>query len=561
MQTDYLIERLLANVASERVLLQRLARYVLPLLLLPIGFGLAQMARSWFGLLVGGVCVLVLLVQIELFLRPIFRRMRIVRYDIQFYLSRLPGAAPAGWAAALPLLLPSALVLVASMALFLPPILRAAPLWQQLLALAFSAGAFWSIWQRVALLTALIGQVEARLVAARTAHSSAQPRRLLAIELGSATSLERLETQPLPQPTLASERVEDGLLDPALMRAVAALPLPLLPLSPAAQALLRVEAYLLLRDFPDTDDRTLSEAISALAREAHQQELRHWLLPTVGGKLYLPIVADGTLAHLLGATARRLGMDGGYSATLGTWLVRLPPARSYAIAGRLLDALIALRLPPPESILPHHLTIQGDLGQGSNVLSIVHLAATPLIFDEQNPHSAGDERPFIMRGGGVLDDMGGRGRYGGPRTDFVDGFVFVQAGLSRVEHLSAHTINLRVKQTLAFGLLSAARPAERRAPVEQRATAAYAQLRRDLRHFLAGYALEGALELSWLDGHWSEIWPWLRRLSQLKEHDPTFLAGAQRLRDDALDRLEQIAVEGATGAGYKAERLRVEGSR
>ena len=52
--------------------------------------------------------------------------------------------------------------------------------------------------------------------------------------------------------------------------------------------------------------------------------------------------ANGTLARLLGATARRLGMDGGYSATLGTWLLRLPPARSYAVAGRLIDALIAL---------------------------------------------------------------------------------------------------------------------------------------------------------------------------------------------------------------------------
>ena len=83
-----------------------------------------------------------------------------------------------------------------------------------------------------------------------------------------------------------------------------------------------------------------------------------------------------------------------------------------------------------------------------------------------------------MRGGGVLDDMAGRGHHSGPRTDFVDGFIFVQMpGMDSVEHLTAHTINLRIKQVLAFGLLASARPYDRRAPVERDAAAAYSRLR------------------------------------------------------------------------------------
>jgi hypothetical protein len=328
-----------------------------------------------------------------------------------------------------------------------------------------------------------------------------------------------------------------------LSRHVAGLPLSPLLLSPAAQALLRIEAYLLLRDFPETTDRALLDALSDLAQEAHQDELRHWLLPPVGGKLYLPVAANGTLAGLLGATVRRLGLDGGYSATLGTWLVRLPPARSYAIAGRLIDALIALRLPPAGAILPHHLTIQGDLGQESKILSLLHLAATPLLFAERPGHAVGDDRPFIMRGGGVLDDMAGRGRHSGPRTDFVDGFVFAQTpGMDRTEHLVTHTVNLRIKQVLAFGLLASARPIDRRAAVEQRAAAAYGRLRTDLRAFLAGYGLESALDVRWLDGRWSEVWPLIQRMSDLKERDADFLDAAQRLRDTALETIEGLAV-------------------
>ena len=310
---------------------------------------------------------------------------------------------------------------------------------------------------------------------------------------------------------------------------MAGLPLPLLPLSPAAQALLRVEAYLLLRDLPGIAERELLDALGGLAQQAHQDELRHWLLPPIGGKIYLPVAANGTLARLLGATARRLGMDGGYSASLGTWLLRLPPARSYAVAGRLIDALIALGLPPRGAILPHHLTVQGELGQASKLLSLVHLAATPLLFAERPGHAQDDDRPFIMRGGGVLDDMAGRGRHSGPRTDFVDGFIFAQTpGMDAVEHLTAHTINLRIKQVLAFGLLAAARPFDRRAPVERDAAAAYARLRDDLRALLERYGLEAALDIPWLDGRWSEIWPLIRRMSDLKEHDPAFLDAAQQ---------------------------------
>jgi hypothetical protein len=552
MRLDYLIERLLVSLAEERLLLRRLARFVLPLLLMPIGFALAQMARSWFGLAVGSFGSAVLLAQIELFLRPAFSRVRVIGHDIQFYLGADSSAAPAERSAFVPLLLPAAASLVASMALFLPSILLAAPAWRRLLALALGAGVLWIIGQRLSQLAVLLDRVEAHLETARrsllaapgglgTAGAYATP---VIPSMAAVSAVAPVSASVGERWSAAGGRAEDGLLDPAISRAVAGLPFPVLPISPAARALLRVEAYLLLRDFPATSDRALLDSLAGLANEAYRDELRHWLLPPVGGKLYLPIAANGTLASMLSATARRLGMDGGYSASLGTWLVRLPPARSYAVAGWLIDALVALPLPPLEAILPHHLTVQGDLGQASRLLSIVQLAATPLLFDERPGHASGDERLFIMRGGGVLDDMGGRGRHSGPRTDFVDGFVFVQTpGLSGVEHLAAHTINLRVKQVLAFGLLADARPLDRRAPVERRAALAFGRLRADMRGFLARYNLEAALEVSWLDGRWSEVWPWVRRLSELKEHDATFLDAAQQLRDHALDTLEQIAVD------------------
>jgi hypothetical protein len=334
---------------------------------------------------------------------------------------------------------------------------------------------------------------------------------------------------------------------------MAGLPLPLLTLSPAAHALLRVEAYVLLRDYPSTTDRILFDALADLARQAHADEEAHSLLPPVGGKLYLPIAGHGVVANTLAATVRRLGMEGGYSATLGTWLVRLPPAHSYAVAGRLIDALLALKLPPAGAILPHHLTVQGDLGQESKLLSIVHLLATPLLFAERPDHAQGDDRPFIMRGGGVLDDMSGRGRLRGPRTDFVDGFVFAGTpGLTGVEHVTGHTINLRVKQLLAGGIVASARAYERRAPFERELAAAYTRLRADTRSLLAAHDLERMLDIAWLDGSWSEVWPLIQRLSDLKEHDPTFLDAAQRLRDTALESIERIV----TAATREAPRTR-----
>jgi hypothetical protein len=529
MRLDLLIDQLLDSIARERLLLRRTARYLLPLLLLPIGFVLAQMARGWLGLLAGGVGAMVVLAQIELFLRPILDRARMTDHDISVYLQLAPARERPNPASAGPLLWPAALAVASSMVMFLPTILSAAAAWQRLMALALSLGALLMVWQRLVQAAGLLDSVEQRLMEADGAT-----RR------GGAGA--KVSSPPHPL-ALSPPRPSTGnLLDPALSRRLAGLPMPLLPLSPAALALLRVEAYLLLRDLPDLAERDLLGALGALARQAHDDEQRHILLPPVGGKIYLPVVANGALAQLLGGTARRLGMDGAYSASLGTWLLRLPPAHSYAVAGRLIDGLIALGLPPREAILPHHLTVQGHLGQASKLLSLLHLAATPLLFAERPGHAQGDDRPFIMRGGGVLDDMGGRGRHTGPRTDFVDGFIFVQTpGLERVEHLTAHTINLRIKQVLAFGLLAAARPYDRRVPTERDAAAAYTRLRDELRALLDRYGLAAALDIPWLDGRWSEVWPLILRMSDLKERDPSFLDETQQLRDGALDELECIA--------------------
>src|SRR5262249_49344862 len=121
--------------------------------------------------------------------------------------------------------------------------------------------------------------------------------------------------------------------------------------------------------------------------------------------------------------------------------------------------------------------------------------------------------------------------------------IFVQApSLDSVEHLTAHTINLRIKQVLAFGLLANTRPYDRRAPIERDAAAAYTRLRHETHTLLDRYDLAAALDVPWLDGRWSEVWPLMLRMSQIKEHDPGFLGAAQQLRDSALDELENIAV-------------------
>jgi hypothetical protein len=518
MRLDFLIDRLLDTIGREQRMLRRVARYLFPLLLLPIGFALAQMTRSWVGLLVGGLAVGVLLSQIEFFLRPTLARGRSSDHDMTYYLGLEPADEPPSLAAAVPLLIPAALMLTLSMALFLPTILAAAATWQRLLALMLGILVLWLLWQRVATISVLLSRLERRLISARAdMHAPAPP-----------------SSPPSPQ---------DGLLDPHISARVARLPLPPLRLSPAALALLRVEAYLMLQEAPDRPESEVLTALHELAREAFVDEERHGFLPPIGGKIYFPVTADGVLAMMLAATARRLGMDGAYSASLGTWLLRLPPARSYRVAGRLIDAVIALRLLPDGAIMPHHLTVQGDLGQESRILSLIHLASTPLLFDERPGQSGGDERPFIMRGGGVLDDMGGRGRYTGARTDFVDGFLIVSApNLHGVEHLTGHTINLCIKQVLAFGLQSAARSPDRRSPMEQTAAQTYLRFRNALLELLQRYDLAGALDVDWLDGQWSDVWPFILRMSRLKEHDPHFMRQAQALRDETLDALERVAV-------------------
>jgi hypothetical protein len=512
------------------------------LLLLPIGFALAQLVRSWPGMAIGTIGALMLLIQIELFLRPTLDRARTTRRDLTLYLGLPPSHAPALLGKVIPLLAPGAIALAASMALFLPTILASAAAWQRLLALSLGAGALYSIWQRLAQAVTLLDGLEERVGAAQSHLAGADDRP------GSTDGSAILRPPPSVSQLMSEQsRTErapaNGLLDPRLSQRAAAMPLPLLPLSPAAQALLRIEGYMQLRDFPGASDRELREAQAELGRQAHQDELQHWLLPPIGGKIYLPVAANGAVARLLGETVRRLGLDGGYSATLGTWLVRLPPARSYAVAGRLIDALIALNIAPAGGMLIHHLTVQGDLGQAAKLLSMVHLLASPLLFEERPGHAQGDERPFIMRGGGVLDDMAGRGRQRGPRTDFVDGFIFVaMPGMDAVEHHTAHTVNLRVKQLLAYGLLAAARPYDRRDLAERSAAAAYQQLQARIGAFLAGYGLEAMARVAWLDGQWSELWPLIRRMSELKAHDRAFLDTAQDIRDTALDAIEAIAV-------------------
>jgi hypothetical protein len=168
MRLDYLIERLLDSIAQERTLLRRVTRYILPLLLLPLGFALAQIVHGWLGVIAGGICAAVLLAQIELFLRPTFDRVRVTDGDITFYFGRRSAGDPPDRAPAVPLLIPSALALGASMLLFLPPLLANASPWQRLLALAVGLGALWMIWQRLSQVVVLLDRVEAHLSIARS---------------------------------------------------------------------------------------------------------------------------------------------------------------------------------------------------------------------------------------------------------------------------------------------------------------------------------------------------------------------------------------------------------
>src|SRR5262249_26656813 len=153
--------------AQERVLLRRQARYVMPLLLLPIGFALAQLVHGWLGLITGAIGAMVLLAQIELFVRPTVERARVMGRDLTFYLGLPPSRELPDLAKVTALMLPAALALVASMALFLPTILASALPWQRLLALALGLAALYVIWQRLAQAVTLLDGVEERLNAAQ----------------------------------------------------------------------------------------------------------------------------------------------------------------------------------------------------------------------------------------------------------------------------------------------------------------------------------------------------------------------------------------------------------
>jgi hypothetical protein len=552
MRFDLLLDRLAASVAGERTLLRRVARYVLPLLVLPLGPAVAQIATGWLGLFAGGLAAMVLLAQAELFIQPSFNRARLIDSDITTYLGLGPAPHPPALERVVPLIVPAAIALVLGGMLFMPAMLAAADSWQRVLALALAGGALWSVWSRLAAAVTLLESVTERLQAARAelashrGHSEQREEGEGVFQNDAGGNHETISVEQASLPVTPVRSVAklppDGLLEPELARRALGLPLPALRLSPAGIALLRTEAYLALRDFPDTDDQSLVRAIAELGQQAYRQELLHSHMPPIGGKIYLPVAAGGAVANLLGATARRLAMDGAYSASLRTWLVRLPPARSYAVAGRLVDAVVALGM-LPRGVLPHHLTVQGDLGPEARLLSLLHLAATPLVFEER-PGRTGDERPFIMRGGGVLDDLEGRGRLSGPRTDFVDGFLFVGVpGMEEVEHGAGHTLNLRLKQVLAFGLAANTLPSYKRNAAEEQAARAFAQMRQELHALLAQHGLEAALEIDWLDGPWSALWPLIERMGRVKQEDPHFLDTGQHIRDTALDTIEALATQ------------------
>jgi hypothetical protein len=523
MHLEELAQRIIEQIDAEGRLLRRAGLFVLPLLLLPLMALVAQVLRGGWPLLVGALGASALIVQCGLLTEPLLERVRRSAADAAPYLPPPPALRGVSWSAPLEalLLLPMLAVALASLVLFVPAMLGRTSVWQQLVAAALGlALALYLCW-RLAQGTHMLRRARAHylaLLAAQRARSPAAPR---------------------GQPA-------DGLLHPGLLARLDAAPMPAARLSAAARALVRLEGYLLLRDAPETSAGVLHAALSAWGEQAHADEQRHWLLPPIGGKLYLPCSARGLVAGALGATARRLGLDGAFSGTLGTWLLRLPPARSYAVQARLLDALAALGVLPRRAVLIHHLTVAGDLAIQAAVPLLLHLLAAPLVLEERPGPARGDDRPFVMSGGGIIDDLDRGVRATGRRTDFVDGFLLLDLPeLQEVEHLAAHAINLRVKQLTAWGATCHARPDERRSSAERRAAARYTRLRADLAAFLARYDLGDALLIPWVDGSWAEQWPVVRAIGQAKQRDPAFLPAAQSLRDDALDDLERIAAKGA----------------
>jgi hypothetical protein len=525
MQLDYLLQRYLEEVTRERVTVRRVALFLLPLLALPLGGLLTYTLSTWRGLLIGALGATVLLAQLDLLTRPALRRLDLLERDAPLYL-RLPARRlPPPWLSHARLLLPGALALIGSLALFASALPSESGELRRLGAVLVGVGALAAAWQPIDLVLRRTADLQRRIGQAFEGMG-AQPALGLDLRQGLA-------------------RASLGALDPALLARLAPAERDFLAdpeLSPAAKALLRTEGYLLLRDYPQTELATLRRALGEQAARARAEEAADWALPPVGGKIYLPCAARGTLGITLGATMRRLGLDGSFSGVLGTWLVRLPPARSHAVAARLIDALVALGLLPRGSVLPFHLTVQGSLGQGARTLSLLHLASAPMLFEERAGHAPGDDRAFIMEGSWVLDDLQGRRSTVGPRTDFVDGVVLVEApGLQEVEHLLHHGVNLRVKQVLAWPLLLIQKPAEQRSTRELDACLRFWQFEREMAALLARYGLEDGLELRWLDGSWDALGPYLSRLNAAKLAHPALVDEAQALRDAALDAIEALA--------------------
>jgi hypothetical protein len=528
MNLNRLLQQILRELEQEQRGVQRTALIIAPILLFSLIALATLMARGGWEFLSGATGTIVLMAHFAMLTEPAIKRVRGLARDVTIYL-----ALPSDWdSAPLPeapqprtlfyLYGPSILTGLSGIAIFAPVLLAETSVWQQI------AGV-------------MLGVVLIGVFCHRFAQTYSLIRRL---EISFADMLTARQAPHYAPGATAQPRT--GLLDQELLARLEAQSQPVERLSPAARALIRTERYLLLRDAPDTSDIDLQEAVQAWAKQASTDELGHWLLPPIGGKIYLPLEPHGLLASTLATTARRLGMDGGYSASLNTWLIRLPPARSYAVAARLIDALVALGIFPPGQTLIHHLTVAGDLGSDAVVPALLYLAATPLIFEPQPNPALGDDHSFIMRGGGVMDDLDRGQASAGSRTDFADGFLFVdQPAWSAVEHITGHVINLRLKQVLAWAAYAASRAPERRSTAEAAAAARYDRLRGDLAAFLSEHDLHNALTIRWLDGRWSEQWPYLQAISERKQADPRFLASAQQLRDTALDDLEQIALRAA----------------
>ena len=520
MYLNELLQRMSDELRREQTMMRYAARLVLPLLIVPLIALTTRAMRGGWEALVCALGVITLVAMVAIITQPSQRRTRTMLADAATYLPHLRGAGrlPHSVPRDLIHVWPGVLAMLLSIILFGRTILAPLALWQQLAGVLFGLLFGLLCCLHLAQVRHMLYRLHERVLleSQRRQHSQAE------VERG---------------------RPVDGLLDPVVLARLDALPVPAVPLSPAALALVRTEAYVLLRDTPDVLNEDVRTAMRAWTEQAQTDELHHWMLPTVGGKIYLPCTAGGTLSHALGATARRLGMDGAYSGTLGTWLVRLPPARSYAVQARLIDALVALGMLPIGSPLIHHLTLAGDLGAESGLPALLHLMSTPLVFEKRPGHAEGDDRPFLMRGGGVLDDLGRGRRSMGQRTDFVDGFLLPETeDLQGVEHLTAHLINLRIKQLLGWAILATRRAPERRSAGEQEAARRYAQLRIDMRALLERYELADALSINWIDGSWREQWRYVQAFSRLKLDTSSFLPAAQSLRDAALNDFERLAV-------------------